>query len=155
MENAFTGLIQALSSQLRTPIEIKDNCKVHVNFDAVALLIEHLADAEQVLLVAPVADVPSTGLEAFYRDLLQGQYVFAETSGATLAIDKDERFVSLQMAPSLRALTIENFPTLVENFVNMVERWRMRCLEASERETKQNETDYALEHTSDSTMMRI
>jgi hypothetical protein len=152
MENAFTGLIQALSARLRTPLEIRDDGAVHVNFDAVALFIEHLADAEQILLAAPVADVPATGREALYRDLLQGQYLFAKTRGATLALDAEERFVCLQTAPSLRALTRENFPALVENFVNMAEHWRARCLEAGEGRT---EPAAAPEPAFDATMLRI
>jgi len=134
MENAFTGLIQALSEQLKAPLEITDQGAVHVNFDDTALLIEHLADAEQILLAAPVADVPATGREDLYRTLLRGQYIFAETRGATLSIDAEESFVCLQMAPSLRALTRENFPLLVENFLNMADHWRARCLEAAEGE---------------------
>ena len=133
MENAFTGLIQALSATLQTKLEIRENSTVHVNFDNIALLIEHLPDAEQLLLIAPLADVPRAGREGFYRELLQAQYAFAKTSGATLALDGKESFVSLQIAPSLHALTTENFPALVENFLNMAEHWRARCLEAAER----------------------
>ncbi|MCL2029292.1 MAG: type III secretion system chaperone [Deltaproteobacteria bacterium] len=135
MESVFTGLIQALSGQVKAKLEIRNNNKVHVNFDDIALLIEHLPDAEQLLLAAPVAEVPVAGREELYRLLLQGQHIFAETGGATLALDQEESFVSLQMAPSLRALTRENFPALVENFLNMVDYWRTRCLEITEGET--------------------
>ena len=138
MESVFTGLIQALSGQVKAKLEIRNNNKVHVNFDDIALLIEHLPDAEQLLLVAPVAEVPVAGREELYRLLLQGQYVFAETRGATLALDKEERFVCLQIAPSLRALTRENFPALVENFLNMVEHWRRRCLEIADQANGQD-----------------
>ncbi|MCL1889253.1 MAG: type III secretion system chaperone, partial [Desulfovibrionaceae bacterium] len=131
MENAFSSLIQTLSAQLRTQLAIREGGKVHVNFDDIALLIEHLPDAEQLLLIAPVADIPATGREDLYRELLQGQYVFAKTSGATLALDDNESFVCLQIAPSLRALTTENFSGLVENFLNMAEYWRGRCLTAA------------------------
>jgi hypothetical protein len=155
MENAFTGLIQALSAQLQIKLKIKNNSKVHVNFDDIALLIEHLADAEQLLLVAPLADVPAAGREELYRTLLQGQHVFAETRGATLSLDANESFVCLQMAPSLRTLTKQNFPTLVENFLNMAEHWRKRCLEAAEREERQIGTAPAPEPMHDANMMRI
>ena len=155
MGNAFTGLIEALSARLRTPLEIRDDKKVHVDFDAVALLIERLDDAEQILLAAPVADVPDAGREALYRELLQGQYVFAGTRGATLALDKDERFVCLQMAPSLRTLTQENFPALVENFVNMAEHWRARCLEIAARGKGEDAAAAAPEPAFDATMLRI
>lgn len=132
MENVFTGLIHSLSAQLKADLEIRDNNKVHVNFDGIALLIEHLAEAEQILLAAPIAAVPDRGRERLYRELLQGQFIFAETRGAALALDRDESFVSLQCAPSLHALTPENFTALVENFLNMVEHWRKRCLEITE-----------------------
>jgi len=156
MENAFTGLIQALSAQLQTKLEIKDNSRIHVNFDDIALLMEHLPDAEQVLLVAAVAEVPATGREGFYRALLQGQYVFAGTRGATLALDDNERFVCLQMAPSLRALTKENFPMLVENFLNMAEYWRKRCLGEAEPGEEQGSADApAPESVPEAGMLRI
>ena len=129
MESVFTGLIRALSGQVQARLEIRDDNKVYVNFDDIALLIEHLPDAEQLLLAAPVTEVPAEGREKLYRLLLQGQYAFAETRGATLALDGEESFISLQTAPSLRALTQENFPALVENFLNMVDYWRTRCLE--------------------------
>jgi len=132
MDNAFAGLVKALSDHLGAKLEIADDVKVRVNFDDIALLIEHLADGEQVLLAAPVALVPAAGREDFYRRLLQGQHVFAETRGATLSLDAEASFVSLQMAPSLRALTKENFPGLVENFVALVEYWNKRCLEPAE-----------------------
>ena len=159
MENAFTGLIQALSAQLQgrlqAQLEIRDSTKVHVNFDDIALLIEHLPDAEQVLLAAPVADVPAGNREAFYRLLLQGQYIFAETGGATLALDREERFVTLQIAPSLRALTRENFPALVENFLNMAEHWRKRCLETAKERAEEGEASPAPAFPPEAVMLRI
>jgi hypothetical protein len=155
MENAFTGLIQALSAQLQTPLEIRDNNKVHVNFDNIALLIEHLPDAEQLLLVAPIADVPPGDREAFYRSLLQGHYIFAGTRGATLALDANEHFVCLQMVPSRRALTKENFPTLVENFLNTVDHWRARCLATAERESRERGSPPAQPSAPEAGMLRI
>jgi hypothetical protein len=145
MENAFTALIQALSARVGTTLEITDDGTVHVDFDATPLLIKHLADAEQILLAAPVAEVPAAGREGLYRALLQGQYIFAGTRGATLALDAEERFVCLQMAPSLHALTLENFPVLVENFLNMADHWRARCQEATEGETGSGEAASAPE----------
>lgn len=133
MDNTFASLIQSLSAAVQTKLEIQDAGKVHVNFDDNALLIEYLPDAEQILLVVPVADVPLSGREELYKALLCGQYVFSGTRGATLAVDQDESFVCLQMAPSVRALTQDNFPVLVENFLNMADHWRRRCREAMEQ----------------------
>ena len=126
MPNAFTSLIQGLSAHLGVELEPADESTVHVSFDGLPLLLEHLPDAEQILLAAPIAPAPPQGSEAICRELLKGQYLFAETMGATLALDAEENFVCLQIAPSLRVLTPENFPILVENFLNVAEAWRER-----------------------------
>ena len=154
MQNAFTGLIQALSAQLKSRLEIADGSKVHVNLDDNALLIEYLPNAEQLLLAVPVSDVPATGREKLYRELLQAQFIFAGTRGATLALDQEERFVCLQMAPSVHALTRENFPVLVENFLNMADHWRKRCQEIADEGAEESGTP-APEPTPEAGMLRI
>ena len=126
MANAFAGLIKGLSAHLRVQLEIEDESTVHVSFDGIPLILEHLLEAEQILLAAPIVDMPAEGGDALCRELLKGHYLFAGTRGATLALDADENFVCLQIAPSMRALTPENFPALVENFLNVAETWRER-----------------------------
>ncbi|MCL2001639.1 MAG: type III secretion system chaperone [Planctomycetes bacterium] len=126
MANAFAALIKGLSAHLRIQLEVEDESTVHASFDGIPLILEHLPEAEQILLVAPIADMPAEGGNALCREILKGQYLFAETRGATLALDADENFVCLQIAPSMRALTPENFPALVENFLNVAETWRGR-----------------------------
>jgi hypothetical protein len=126
MENDFAGLIEGLSAHLNVQLEMRDESTVHVSFDGLPLMMEHLPEAEQLLLAAPVGTVPTVGREEVFRELLKGQYLFAETRGAALALDSEESFICLQIAPSLRTLTRENFPALVENFLQVAETWRQR-----------------------------
>ena len=126
MADAFTSLIQGLSAHLRVQLEIEDGRTVRADFDGLPLLLEHLPEAEQILLAVPIANLPPEGREEIFRELLKAQYLFTETRGAALALDPDEEFVCLQIAPSMRALTPGNFPALMENFLNVAEAWRRR-----------------------------
>jgi hypothetical protein len=147
MGNAFTSLIQGLSDHVKVQLAIEDERAARASFDGLVLHLEHLPESEQMLLAAPVAVLPAAGREACCLELLKGQYLFAETGGATLALDRDENFVFLQIAPSLYTLTRENFPVLVENFLNVAEAWRKR-LERKPTEESREET-----HTSPPSLM--
>jgi hypothetical protein len=129
MNDVFKSLIEALSLKLDMEIALADELRAEVDFDGFALLIESRPEAEQILLAASIAAIPEDedARLRLYRDLLKGQFLFAETQGATLAIDENEGFVSLQIAPHAAALTRENFPVLVEGFVDMAETWYERC----------------------------
>lgn len=134
MKTAFTGLVSALSAKVKYDLKILDGVRVHVNFDDFALLVEYLPEAEQVLLAASVAEVPPDGREALYRALLQGQFLFVGTKGASLALDPEESFISLQVIRDMSALTLDNFPLLVEGFLNEAEKWSVRCQELTQKE---------------------
>ena len=72
------------------------------------------------------------GRELFYQKLLQGQYLFHQTCGATLALNVELTFVTLQIVKDMQTLTVQNFPILVANFLRTAEYWHARCEEASD-----------------------
>ena len=132
MSNAFAGLIEALSARVNVELAIEDGDKVQADFDDFALLIQHLPGADQVLLAVSVAEVPADRRLELYRDILTGQFLFERTQGASLALDPAEEFICLQTLQPLLGLTRDNFPGLVENFLNLAEFWRRRCLTVAE-----------------------
>ena len=135
MSNAFAGLIEALSIHVNVKLAIENDVKVQADFDDFALLIEYLPGPDQVLLAAAIADIPEGNRLALYRDILKGQFIFKETLGASLALDPAEQFICLQTLQPLPALTRDTFPGLVENFLNVAELWRKRCLPPTEPES--------------------
>jgi len=132
MSNAFAGLIKALSARVNVELAIEDSVRVKADFDNFALHIEHLAGGDQVLLAVSIAEVPAEGRQELYRELLQGQFLFGRTHGASLALDPAEEFICLQILQPILELTQDNFPDLVETFLNLAEFWRQRCLTVSE-----------------------
>ena len=132
MRDFFTVLIRATGEALgvETP-EIEDDAVSFV-IDDYLLLIAYLPQAEQVLLSTVVAEpVPERRAEV-YRALLQGQYFFQRTQGATLSVDEENRFVALQRVDSLRALEAKTWPGVVERFMQIADFWRDECRRIAE-----------------------
>jgi hypothetical protein len=125
MQAHFTRLIRALASRLgqESPADEAET-RFFFDFENCPLLIEHLAAPRQLLLAAPVAELPEGNRAALAMALLKGQHLFHKTAGATLSVDPNERFVGLAVAKELEILTPENFPGLVENFLQVADTWR-------------------------------
>ena len=132
MQKHFQELVRALSEKANTAISVGDDGRIFCDCGEFPLLIEYLEGPEQVFMAASVGAVPTQGRELFYQKLLQGQYLFHQTCGATLALDVELTFVTLQIVKDMQTLTVQNFPTLVANFLHTAEYWHARCAEASD-----------------------
>lgn len=102
---------------------------MYVDFDDLPVMFEYLEGNEQILIAVPVAQVPDENREVFYAGLLQGQFLFHGTGGATLALDPKEEFVNLQIVRDLQTLTPPDFIVLVEGFLQTADFWAKRCAE--------------------------
>ena len=128
MEKVFADLIRSLSPHLGTEIAVEGGTAASVDLGDFPLLIQLLPEAEQTLLAVAVAETRGGG-EPLLRELLRGNYLYRLTGGAALSLDESGEVVCLQAVKDMRALTPDNFPVLVENFVHVAEYWRKRCLE--------------------------
>jgi hypothetical protein len=125
MQQHFNQLVLALAERLGQPVNAQEGeTSILFDFEEYPVLVDYLAAAEQVLIAAPIADLPEGPRETLYAALLQGQYLFGETHGATLSIDPEAAFASLAVAKDISALTPEAFPSLVEGFLQVADHWR-------------------------------
>lgn len=74
-----------------------------------------------------LAPLPENGREQLCLALLQGQYFFHKTSGMTLAVDTEARFVVLQLCVDADAKLMDDFATILENFVHVAAYWAETC----------------------------
>ncbi|MGN1150220.1 MAG: type III secretion system chaperone [Sutterella sp.] len=127
MQSHFERLVESLAADYGTAVtRSEDGLDWTVEAGAFLLMFSYLADAGQMLVSTCVAELPAEGRERLYFRLLNGQYFFRETAGATLAVDPEERFVTLQLVRHLSGLTPENFPQLAEHFLQAALLWRSR-----------------------------
>jgi hypothetical protein len=125
MQQHFDRLVQSVASSLGQEVQADaGETRILFDFEDFPMLVEYMPESEKVLLAVPIADLPPDGREALFLNLLQGNYLFHRTMGATLGVDVDSEFINLQIATDISVLTNENFPILMENFLSMAETWR-------------------------------
>jgi hypothetical protein len=125
MQANFERLIHSLAQTLGASLEVEEGeTEVFFDFEDFPVLVEYLADARLVLLSVTVAALPEKTRAALLLSLLQGQFLFQRTAGATLAVDEDAHSVDLQIVKDIETLSTENFPVLMENFLRVAEDWR-------------------------------
>ena len=95
-------------------------------FDDVAVSFELGVGDESLYIYSLLGDVPETGAEAAYADLLGANYSFGGTGGSTLSVDPQTGNIVLIREERLEALRLPTFEAVVQDFVNVAEQWMKR-----------------------------
>lgn len=120
--------MKALGEKVGAHAVTKDNeWQYTVEMQGFLLMVHVLEDSKQLLLGTCVAELPAGSREKLYLALLQGQYFFQCTAGGTLAVDTEERFVTLQAVYPVSLLSAESFLHMTERFMQTAEYWRGIC----------------------------
>ena len=115
------NLIKALADKLGDNAIIKDSdVQYTVQMQDFLLMVHKLESSSQLLLCTSIAPVPEHNRQKLYLRLLQGQYFFQETAGATLSVDNEEKFIALQYVQHLSALSPDVFINVVERFMRQL-----------------------------------
>lgn len=120
--------IQTLLSEFGKTVGIPDLCFDEngyccLFFDDMVVNMELAEDGDHLFLYSNVGEIPEGNLPAFYEMLLEGNYFFRKTRGATLGIDRDANIVLLIYRRPTLNLELSDFEQLIENFVNVTESW--------------------------------
>ena len=128
MDPILNELVERLRENLGASAVTRDTEHQYTaEMEGFLLMVHHLEDSGQILLSTCVAPLPREGRERVFLTLLQGQYFFQRTAGATLAVDNDASFIVLQAVYALRLLTADSFVHAVERFMQAAEYWRGAC----------------------------
>ena len=100
--------------------------RCNLMFDDVAVSFELGGGDESLYIYALLGDVPETGAEAAYADLLGANYSFGGTGGSTLSVDPQTGGIVLIREERLEALRLPTFEAVVQDFVNVAEQWMNR-----------------------------
>ena len=98
-------------------------------FDDVAVNLELDRAAGRLVAYANVGALPEKPDVEFQQMLLEANYFYRHTDGGTLGTDRESRLVVLAYQTPLVSLDLQRFNRLIENFVNMAERWATRIRE--------------------------
>jgi hypothetical protein len=130
MKSQFSDLLHNFGKTIGLPDLAPDETGYCcLMFDENVVNIEFDEATEQVFLYSNVGDLPKEGREGLYEMLLEANYFFRGTRGATLSVDTgSDRVVAAYQVP-LGALGNSQFESTVENFVHVTESWKKKLCE--------------------------
>ena len=123
----LNNLLEEFGASIGMPeLELDEENRCNLMFDEVAVSFELSPDEASVYLYSYLGDVVNNDSKAVFSALLDANYLFRGTLGATLGVDEASGRVVMIRLEDLSTLRLSRFQSLVEEFVNLSELWQNR-----------------------------
>ncbi len=119
----FNELIAGLGAKLGLELTVEnDVCTLGIDDMVVAVQVQN--EVGQVIMSAEIGEPPPQGLEQLLSAMLNANYFFLETGGATISRNPETGNFFLCRYDGLETLDVESLMAKLEKFVNVLETWR-------------------------------
>ena len=116
-------IIRAFGAKLGIGLEFDAENACSFEADGLSLTIHNLPEIDMIAITGDLGDPPPWKLEGLYRIMLEANYLFRETSGASLSFNPEKGRFALCRAMPCKALDGETFFSEAERFVSTLEMW--------------------------------
>ena len=107
-------------------LRLDEDRRCNLMIDDVAVSFELGKDDESLYIYSLLGPTPNRDADALHVALLHANYSFEGTRGSTLGIDPQSGAIVLMREERLEFLRLANFESVVEEFVDVAERWMQR-----------------------------
>ena len=130
----MTSLLAEFGAAVGIP-DLKPDAELRCNmmFDDVAVSFQLGPDDESLYVYSLVGSVAEADRAVAYPALLRANYAFEGTAGSTFSVDPRSGSIVLIRAERLETLRLARLQALVEDFVNVAERWAEHILRGEYR----------------------
>ena len=116
-------LVKSLGETLGIELMLEDGGTCSFEADDFLVRIIDLPENGVIIIEGDLGTPPPEHLEALYRTLLEAQYRFRNTSGATISCDPDTGNLVLCRAIATSLQDPESFLDAVERFISTLQVW--------------------------------
>jgi len=102
-----------------------------LSFDEIVVNLEVDEPSGHLFFYSNVGNLPEEGRAEFYEILLEANFLYRETAGGILGIDKELNGVVLAYKVPFSGLDLPQFSRVMGNFIGMVELWTERIQRAA------------------------
>ncbi len=138
-----TQLIQNFGTKLGFNLELDESGSCSFEVDSVYVTMTALEETNEVAVTADVGALPQENVQPLLMKLLEANYQFQETHGATLSVNEFNHHVNLCLLLPAAIIDENIFENILENFINTAE-FYAKILEAypegGVQETKEEES---------------
>ena len=119
----FDELMVEAGKKLNIELVTHDGA-TQLEIDGMEITILEMPALDAIIFNGVIGEPPPQGLEQLYRAMLEANYNFAGTAGATLAVSPNGGELTLtRLVPSVQ-LDADALLTALEGFTNVLETWR-------------------------------
>lgn len=116
-------ILKTFGADLGLELEMDDSGSCTFSVDRFTITLTVLQELESIALTADLGDPPPEKLENLYRLMLESNYLFNATSGATLSVNGENGHIALCGLFQCREADAAAFSSTVERFANTCETW--------------------------------
>lgn len=120
---AFDELINEAGRKLGVELVTHDGM-TRLTIDDMEVSVLEIVALDAVALNGVIGEPPPQGLAPLYRAMLEANFDFAGTAGATLSVNPEDGALTLARLAPLACLDADAFLSVLEGFVNVLEAWR-------------------------------
>ena len=116
-------LVKALGEAIGIELSLDADGAASFEADGLVVTINDLPEIGALVLVGDLGDPPPVNLEELYKAMLESQYLFRDTGGATLSRNPENGHFALCRPLAAKALAAESFLESVSRFISTLQTW--------------------------------
>lgn len=116
-------LIKKFGEKVGANISPDDDNVYTFEVDEMIISFHILPELDSIVLTGDIGEPPPENLENLYKVMLEAQYLFNGTAGATISLNAENNCFSLCKALSCKILDGDSLYEEAEHFINTLEVW--------------------------------
>ena len=116
-------IIAAFGEKLGIELKLDEDGVCMFEADGMIVTIHNLREIDVIAITGDLGEPPPWNLENLYRSMLEANYLFKDTSGATISFNPESGRFALCRALPCKMLDSESFFAAAERFVSTLEVW--------------------------------
>ena len=124
----FEKLVEGFAAKVNEPgLRPDDDGAVTIENDRVCITVQDVPELGKVMMHCALGESPAENAEALERKMLEANFMYRGTAGATLARDGETGRYCLFRCDDVAAMDVEGFCALIESFLELAATWRHAC----------------------------
>lgn len=123
----FDDILKAFGEKIGVADLSPDEDGVYrLELDGCPVTFAEIAESNQIAVWTRIGDLPSEGLELFYRQVMAAMSPTGDADGSVLSIDPESNVLCLHRTVDLGTLDLVSFVADLEKFADVLDRWKTR-----------------------------
>ena len=124
----FEKLVEGFAAKVNEPgLRPDDDGAVTIENDRVCITVQDVPELGKVMMHCALGESPAENAAALERKMLEANFMYRGTAGATLSRDGETGRYYLCRCDDIAAMDVEGFCALIESFLELAATWRHVC----------------------------